>query len=108
MIHALQPQVVASRASLMRRFYWVGSDRGIGHATKPKPDRSLHELMDIASSFINLCVMLGRPLMIRWTHPGSGRSYNTYFNPPKVPGKDDVSISRTQPLAPTYHVDAAE
>ncbi len=27
----------------------------------------------------------------RWTHPGSGRVYNTYFKPPKVEGKDDVS-----------------
>ncbi|XP_040570056.1 LOW QUALITY PROTEIN: GTP:AMP phosphotransferase AK3, mitochondrial [Lepeophtheirus salmonis] len=25
----------------------------------------------------------------RWVHPGSGRIYNTLFNPPKVPGKDD-------------------
>merc|ERR1712226_257997 len=25
----------------------------------------------------------------RWLHPGSGRIYNTVFNPPKVPGKDD-------------------
>ncbi len=27
----------------------------------------------------------------RWTHPGSGRVYNSYFKPPKVPGRDDVS-----------------
>lgn len=27
----------------------------------------------------------------RWTHPSSGRAYNTFFSPPKVPGKDDVS-----------------
>lgn len=25
----------------------------------------------------------------RWVHPASGRIYNTVFNPPKVPGKDD-------------------
>ena len=25
----------------------------------------------------------------RWIHPASGRSYNTKFSPPKVPGKDD-------------------
>lgn len=25
----------------------------------------------------------------RWLHPASGRIYNTVFNPPKVPGKDD-------------------
>jgi len=27
----------------------------------------------------------------RWTHLPSGRSYHTIFNPPKVPGKDDVT-----------------
>lgn len=27
----------------------------------------------------------------RWVHLGSGRVYNTDFNPPKVPGKDDVT-----------------
>ncbi len=27
----------------------------------------------------------------RWIHPGSGRTYNTTFNPPKVEGRDDVT-----------------
>ncbi|CAF0849839.1 unnamed protein product [Brachionus calyciflorus] len=27
----------------------------------------------------------------RWIHPPSGRVYNLEFNPPKVPGKDDVT-----------------
>lgn len=27
----------------------------------------------------------------RWIHPGSGRTYNTTFNPPKEEGKDDVT-----------------
>jgi len=27
----------------------------------------------------------------RWIHPASGRIYNLGFNPPKVPGKDDVT-----------------
>ncbi|BFY99978.1 hypothetical protein BsWGS_03018 [Bradybaena similaris] len=27
----------------------------------------------------------------RWTHPGSGRIYHTEFDPPKVPGIDDVT-----------------
>lgn len=27
----------------------------------------------------------------RWVHPGSGRIYNLAFQPPKVPGKDDVT-----------------
>lgn len=28
----------------------------------------------------------------RWIHPSSGRSYHTKFQPPKVPGVDDVSL----------------
>lgn len=27
----------------------------------------------------------------RWVHLPSGRIYNTTYNPPKVPGKDDVT-----------------
>ncbi|CAM9321757.1 unnamed protein product [Choristocarpus tenellus] len=35
--------------------------------------------------------LLVKRIVGRWTHPGSGRSYNTYFNPPKVAGIDDVT-----------------
>ncbi|XP_053558526.1 GTP:AMP phosphotransferase AK3, mitochondrial [Bombina bombina] len=30
-------------------------------------------------------------LTARWIHPGSGKVYNTEFNPPKVPGIDDAT-----------------
>ncbi|KAK2882697.1 hypothetical protein FQN49_000096 [Arthroderma sp. PD_2] len=47
---------------------------------------------------INLVVHLLTPPAIilsrissRWVHPGSGRVYNTEFNAPKVPGKDDIT-----------------
>jgi adenylate kinase len=47
---------------------------------------------------INLVVHLNTPTAIilerianRWVHAPSGRVYNTTFNPPKVPGKDDVT-----------------
>ncbi|XP_028911424.1 GTP:AMP phosphotransferase AK3, mitochondrial isoform X1 [Ornithorhynchus anatinus] len=30
-------------------------------------------------------------LTARWIHPASGRVYNTEFNPPKVPGHDDLT-----------------
>ncbi|KAM5462835.1 Adenylate kinase 2 [Microsporum audouinii] len=47
---------------------------------------------------INLVVHLLTPPAIilsriasRWVHPGSGRVYNTDFNAPKVPGKDDIT-----------------
>lgn len=47
---------------------------------------------------INLVVNLNTPSDIiidricnRWVHEPSGRIYNTTFNPPKSPGKDDVT-----------------
>jgi adenylate kinase len=47
---------------------------------------------------INFVVQLLTPSSIiasriasRWVHGPSGRVYNTEFNPPKVPGKDDVT-----------------
>ncbi len=53
----------------------------------------------------------------RWVHPGSGRTYNLSYNPPKVPFTDDVTgepliqreddkpVSTTSPLpkAPIAH-----
>jgi adenylate kinase len=47
---------------------------------------------------INLAVHLQTPpdiilsrIASRWVHAPSGRVYNTQFNPPKVPGKDDIT-----------------
>jgi len=47
---------------------------------------------------INLVVSIKTPLDVimerisgRWVHEPSGRVYNTSFNPPKVPGVDDVT-----------------
>jgi len=47
---------------------------------------------------INMVVHIDTPAEVvierianRWVHAPSGRVYNTTFNPPKVPGKDDVT-----------------
>lgn len=47
---------------------------------------------------LNLVVHLNVPRNIilerithRWTHIPSGRVYHTFYNPPKIPGKDDVT-----------------
>jgi adenylate kinase len=47
---------------------------------------------------INLVVSLKTPFEVileriagRWVHAPSGRVYNTTFNAPKVPGKDDIT-----------------
>ncbi len=50
---------------------------------------------------INFVVHLETPFQVimdriagRWVHAPSGRSYNTYFNAPRVPGLDDVTGER--------------
>ena len=47
---------------------------------------------------VNMAIHVHTPTSIildricnRWIHPGSGRTYNTTFNPPKVEGKDDAT-----------------
>lgn len=47
---------------------------------------------------INLVVHIDTPASViidritnRWIHAASGRVYNTTFNPPKTPGKDDIT-----------------
>ena len=35
--------------------------------------------------------LLHKRISGRWSDPASGRVYNTYFNPPKNPGVDDIS-----------------
>ncbi|XP_034565230.1 GTP:AMP phosphotransferase AK3, mitochondrial [Notolabrus celidotus] len=48
----------------------------------------------IVDTVINLNVpfqTIKQRLTSRWTHLSSGRVYNTDFNPPKVPGVDDVT-----------------
>lgn len=83
------------------------SGRNLGH---PSDDPSASFLLDgfprtsgQASQLdglvpINLAVSIKTPFDVilerisgRWVHEPSGRVYNTTFNPPKVPGKDDVT-----------------
>ena len=47
---------------------------------------------------VNLAVHVHTPFELvaarmsnRWVHAASGRIYNTTFNPPRVPGQDDVT-----------------
>ncbi|KJZ73211.1 hypothetical protein HIM_07408 [Hirsutella minnesotensis 3608] len=47
---------------------------------------------------INLAVSIKTPFSVileriagRWVHPASGRVYNTSFNAPRVPGRDDIT-----------------
>ncbi|KXX75619.1 GTP:AMP phosphotransferase, mitochondrial [Madurella mycetomatis] len=62
---------------------------------------------------INLAVSIKTPLDVimerisgRWVHEPSGRVYNTTFNPPKVPGRDDITgeplVRRSDDSEETY------
>ncbi|KAL7620321.1 Adenylate kinase 2 [Parahypoxylon ruwenzoriense] len=62
----------------------------------PRTAAQARRLDDIVP--INWAVSLQTPLSVimerissRWVHEPSGRVYNTTFNPPKVPGLDDVT-----------------
>ena len=64
--------------------------------------RTSHQAQKLDSLIpINLVVSLITPVSIilgriadRWVHAPSGRVYNTGFNKPKVPGRDDVTGER--------------
>lgn len=58
----------------------------------------LSDALDEQDESINLVVHLDVPDEVlidrienRWVHLPSGRIYNTTYNPPKTPGKDDVT-----------------
>ncbi|XP_078287761.1 GTP:AMP phosphotransferase AK3, mitochondrial [Rhinoraja longicauda] len=60
--------------------------------TVPQADE-LHKVYQL-DTVINLKVpfdTIKERLTSRWIHPGSGRVYNTNFNPPKVAGTDDLT-----------------
>lgn len=68
-------------------FILDGFPRTAGQATQ------LDELIPI-----NLVINISTPPSVildrianRWVHAPSGRVYNTTFNPPRVPGKDDIT-----------------
>lgn len=59
---------------------------------------ALEKALAVAHANINLVVVLDVPESVildrienRWIHEPSGRVYNLTFNPPKVPGRDDVT-----------------
>ncbi|XP_064097077.1 GTP:AMP phosphotransferase AK3, mitochondrial-like isoform X1 [Macrobrachium nipponense] len=60
--------------------------------TRPQAEAlNKHEKLDLVLSLeVPNEVIIDR-LKCRWTHLPSGRIYHTEFNPPKTPGKDDVT-----------------
>ncbi|KAF7728168.1 hypothetical protein EC973_006562 [Apophysomyces ossiformis] len=60
--------------------------------------QALDELLDKSMQPLNLVINLEVPedvilsrIMDRWVHIPSGRVYNLSYNPPQVPGRDDIT-----------------
>lgn len=87
----------------MQRRNWVNSQQSWlldGFPRTLEQARRLDSVLT-ASGPINLVVQLMVPeeaivkrLCDRWIHEASGRVYNTSYNPPKHPGRDDVTGER--------------
>lgn len=87
-------RLVSEKLHAMRERDWIldGFPR-----TKGQAQLLSHELIE-AHAPLSLVVNLQVPestilqrILERWTHMPSGRVYNLSFNPPKVPGRDDVT-----------------
>ncbi|XP_029469412.1 GTP:AMP phosphotransferase AK3, mitochondrial isoform X2 [Rhinatrema bivittatum] len=82
-------QLILRELSNMEQRHWLldGFPRTVPQAEAL--DRAYH-----IDSVINLNVpfeTIKDRLTARWIHSASGRVYNTEFNPPKVPGIDDLT-----------------
>lgn len=60
--------------------------------------KSLSQILNPLQQELNLVIELDVPQSVilgriqnRYIHPGSGRTYNPTYNPPKVEGKDDIT-----------------
>ncbi|KDN42744.1 ADK-domain-containing protein [Tilletiaria anomala UBC 951] len=87
-------KLVGSEVDALADTDWLldGFPRTLGQA------KMLDEVLQRRYKPLNLVVNLDVPegiilqrIMDRWTHIPSGRIYNLSYNPPQVPGKDDVT-----------------
>jgi adenylate kinase len=69
-----------------------------GFPRTTKQAKSLDENLDLSGQPLNLVINLHVPeevilqrIMDRWVHVPSGRVYNLSYNPPKIPGLDDIT-----------------
>ncbi|KAN0066229.1 Adenylate kinase 2 [Thecaphora frezii] len=87
-------ELIGSEVEALGDADWLldGFPRTFGQA------KMLDEMLEQRGKQLKMVVNLDVPeevildrILQRWTHLPSGRIYNLSFNPPKVPGKDDVT-----------------
>ncbi|MEE6523158.1 hypothetical protein FKM82_021899, partial [Ascaphus truei] len=82
-------QLILQEIGGMRQNYWLldGFPRTVPQAEALDKAHKIDSVIDLNVPFQTI----RERLTARWIHPGSGRVYNTEFNPPKVLGIDDVT-----------------
>ena len=106
--HAFSPSLSSSETELAandddtlappRQTLATNDDPGASYILDGFPRTSAQAAALDALVPMNMVVHLATPAAIvldrivnRWVHAPSGRVYNTTFNPPRVPGRDDVT-----------------
>ncbi|KAL5489885.1 ADK2 [Sanghuangporus weigelae] len=90
----LMLQILKSKIEHLHDKHWIldGFPRTIGQGELL--DEHLRTLRTPLTLLVTLTVpehILHARIACRFVHPASGRIYNTHFNPPRIPGRDDLT-----------------
>ncbi|XP_063313282.1 GTP:AMP phosphotransferase AK3, mitochondrial isoform X1 [Pelobates fuscus] len=82
-------KLILQELNTMRTNSWLldGFPRTVPQAKALDDAHQINSVIDLNVPFETI----RQRLTARWIHPGSGRVYNTEFNPPKVLGIDDIT-----------------
>uniref|UniRef100_A0A8C5LL47 GTP:AMP phosphotransferase AK3, mitochondrial n=1 Tax=Leptobrachium leishanense TaxID=445787 RepID=A0A8C5LL47_9ANUR len=82
-------KLILKELNTMRSNNWLldGFPRTVPQAIALDEAHQINSVIDLNVPFQTI----KDRLTARWIHPGSGRVYNTEFNPPKVSGIDDIT-----------------
>ncbi|XP_072770259.1 GTP:AMP phosphotransferase AK3, mitochondrial [Nerophis lumbriciformis] len=82
-------RLILGELTLLQHSSWLldGFPRTLSQAESLEESYSVDTVINLQVPFH----IIRQRLTSRWTHLPSGRVYNVDFNPPKVPGRDDVT-----------------
>uniref|UniRef100_A0A8D0HJ67 GTP:AMP phosphotransferase AK3, mitochondrial n=1 Tax=Sphenodon punctatus TaxID=8508 RepID=A0A8D0HJ67_SPHPU len=85
----IMTRLMLSELKTLNRYHWLldGFPRTVPQAEALDKACEIGTVIDLDLPFETI----KQRLTARWIHPASGRVYNLEFNPPKVPGTDDIT-----------------